>query len=296
MDAFSISAAEDFFRADPQRHLDVGAGQVAYRTVGRGPDVLFVHGWPVSGATFRGLLPHLAPHVTCHVIDLVGTGDSRFDRDTTLSIAHHIETVRRVVDALKLDRFAVVGHDSGGMIARHAVAGDERLRAMVLVNTEQPRGLNWRFRQFLLMSKLPGFEGALAWAGMRRGLRRNRFLLGDCFSDRSLLNGAFEEFFLAPLRDSADRRWAAGQLVRSFDPRFVAELAALHSKIDVPVQLVWGANDPFFPLAWAREMVATFANAKLHVVDDTKLFVHEERPQQVAEAMLPVLTRGELVA
>ena len=28
-------------------------------TVGSGPDVLFVHGWPVSGATFRLLLPHL---------------------------------------------------------------------------------------------------------------------------------------------------------------------------------------------------------------------------------------------
>ena len=64
--------------ADPDRFLDVGAGEVAYRRVGTGPDVLFVHGWPVSGATFRTLLPHLADHVTCHVIDLPGAGSSRF--------------------------------------------------------------------------------------------------------------------------------------------------------------------------------------------------------------------------
>ena len=92
-----------------------------YRRVGTGPDVLFVHGWPVSGATFRTLLPHLVDHVTCHVIDLPGAGSSRFTDDTPLSIDQHITSVRRVVDLLGLDDVAVVGHDSGGMIARHAV-------------------------------------------------------------------------------------------------------------------------------------------------------------------------------
>ena len=57
----------------------------------------------------------------------------------------------------------------------------------------------------------------------------------------------------------------------------------------MPVQLVWGEDDPFFPVAQAREMVATFPNARLHVVPNSKLFVHEERPQEVAEAMLPTL-------
>ena len=57
----------------------------------------------------------------------------------------------------------------------------------------------------------------------------------------------------------------------------------------MPVQLVWGEGDPFFPLAWAREMVDTFADARLHVVAEAKLFAHEERPAEVAEAILPTL-------
>ena len=56
--------AADLFRKPPERFLDVGEGEAAYRRVGSGPDVLFVHGWPVSGATFRLLLPHLVDHVT----------------------------------------------------------------------------------------------------------------------------------------------------------------------------------------------------------------------------------------
>jgi len=281
--------ATELFRAPAQRHIDVGAGAVAYRRCGAGPDVLFVHGWPVSGSTFRTLLPFLTPHVTCHVIDLVGAGQSRFDRTTRIDLDQHVASIRRVIDVLGLQDYSVVGHDSGGMMARHAVAGDPQLRSMALVNTEQPQGLTARFRQFLLMGKLPGFEHILAWAGMRPGLRRNRFLLGDCFTDRSLLGGTFEEFVLAPLRDDPERRWAAGQLMRTWDSRLIDELAAVHGKIDVPVQLVWGEDDPFFPVAWAREMVETFPNAQLHVVAGTKLFSHEEKPEEVAAAMLPVL-------
>ena len=101
------------FRRAPDALLDTGAGRTAYRRVGQGPDVLFVHGWPVSGATFRTLLPHLAPHVTCHVIDLPGAGWSEFDATTALTWDRHAATVRRVVDLLGLDRVAVVGHDSG---------------------------------------------------------------------------------------------------------------------------------------------------------------------------------------
>jgi haloalkane dehalogenase len=289
MTTLTAADATALFRAAPSRYIDVEGGAVAYRQVGSGPDVLFVHGYPVSGATFRCMLPYLAPHVTCHVIDLLGAGQSRFDRATRIDLPQHVDSVRRVIDALALRDVAVVGHDSGGMIARHAVAGDPRLRSMGLINTEQSQGLNWRFRLFLLMTKLPGFADILAWAASRPLLRRNPLLLGDCFTDRSLIDGEFDEFFLAPLRADLARRWASGQLVRSFDMRFISELGAVHAKLRVPVQLVWGEDDPFFPVAWARDMVSTFPDARLHVVKGAKLFSHEEKPQEVAEAMLPTL-------
>ena len=292
MNAMTATDADELFRRPPHRHIDVGAGEVAYRKVGSGPDVLFVHGWPVSGATFRGLLPFLAPHVTCHVIDLVGAGQSKFDRQTPIRVEQHIESVRKVVNALELESYAVVGHDSGGMIARHALVDDARLRAMVLVDTEQPQGLTWRFRQFIVMGQVPGFEHILTWACMQRGLRRSRYLLGDVFHDNALLDGTFEEFFLAPLQRDPARRWAAGQLIKHFDERHVSALADVHARITVPVQLVWGADDPFFPVQRAREMVSTFSDARLHVVEDAKLFVHEERPEAVAQAMLPTLVES----
>lgn len=286
----TLDEAVDLFRRPPERYLDVGEGEVAYRTVGSGPDVLFVHGWPVSSATFRQLLPHLAEHVTCHLIDLPGAGDSRFTANTVLTIDQHIETVRRVPDLLGLDSVAVVGHDSGGLIARHALAGDPRVRAFGLIDTEQPQGLTWRFRQFLLARRLPGFGAVFGWLVGSRRLRRTPLAFGGAFADRSLLDGDFAEFFLDPIHTDRRRRDAAVALLHSFDVRYVSELAEVHRRIEVPVQLVWGGRDPFFPVAWAHEMVDTFSDAALTVIDDAWLFSHEERPAEVAAALLPVLT------
>ncbi len=285
--------ASELFRQTPEKFLDVGAGQVAYRRVGTGPDVLFVHGWPVSGATFRVLLPYLAPHVTCHILDLPGAGDSRFDANTPITVANHFRSVSRALDLLELDQVAVVGHDSGGMIARHALAGDGRVRAMGLLNTEQPQGLNWRFKMFLAPRRIPGFGAALGWVLGKPGLRRNKFILGDAFADRSRLEGEFDEFFLRPLHEVPARLDAAMRLLLSFDERYVLELAEVHKKINVPVQLVWGDRDPFFPVEWAREMVGTFSNARMHVVRGAGLFAHEERAEEVAKALLPVLVGAQ---
>jgi haloalkane dehalogenase len=270
--------AVELFRREPQRYLPVATGEVAYRRVGNGPDVLFVHGWPVSGATFRHLLPHLAHHVTCHVIDLPGAGASRFLPDTRLSFDGHIAAVRQVVETLGFDSYAVVGHNSGGLIARHAIADDPRLRALGLIDTEQPHGLNRRFRHFLVAGRVPGFGAALGWAIGSRRLRRSTLILGE-----------FDEFFLEPIRSQRNRRDAAVALLRSFDQRYVRELVALHRRITAPVQLVWGENDPFFPVRWAQEMVDTFPQAQLHVVPGARLFSHEEKPVEVAAALLPVL-------
>ncbi len=282
--------ASDLFRRPPERYLDVGAGEVAYRSIGTGPDVLFVHGWPVSGATFRTLLPHLVQHVTCHLIDLPGAGDSRFTADTPVTLANHIRSVATVVDVLGLDDVAVVGHDSGGLIARHAFAGDDRVRAFGLIDTEQPQGLTWRFRMFLAARRMPGFPTALGWVLGQPRLRRHPLALGAAFHDPALLDGEFDEFFLTPLHTLPARRDAAARLLRSFDVQLVHDLAAVHRRIQVPVQLVWGEHDAFLPLRWAEEMADTFPDARLRVVRGAALFCHEEQPDVVAEALLPTLS------
>jgi haloalkane dehalogenase len=160
---------------------------------------------------------------------------------------------------------------------------------MGLIDTEQPQGLGWRFRTFLLGRHVPRFGDVLGWAAMKPRLRCNRLVLGGAFTDRSLLGGDFEELFLRPLAEDRSKRAAAAALLDSFDVADVTALRAIHRRIGVPVQLVWGEDDIFFPVARAREMVVTFPDARLTVVPGVGLFAHEEKPAEVAAALLPTL-------
>jgi haloalkane dehalogenase len=161
---------------------------------------------------------------------------------------------------------------------------------MGLIDTEQSTGLSWKFRSFIAGRHVPGFGAALGWLAGRPRLRRNPLVFGDAFADRSLLDGEFDEFFLRPLHRSPAHRRAAMRLLRTFDHSLVRDLDGLHRRIDVPVGLVWGELDRFFPVHRAEEMVASFPDARLDVIAGAGLFAHEERPAEVARALLPLLT------
>jgi haloalkane dehalogenase len=250
--------------------------------------VLFVHGWPLSGATFRHVVRQLAGDFTCHVIDLPGTGFTESQPDAPITLLGHVATVRRVVDELGLGRYAVVAHDSGGFIARHLAAGDERVAGLVLADTEIPGHHPLLLTLFVL--------GARIWSGLllkimaSPRLRRSTLGFGTCFTDPAYVDGEFFELFVRPMLESPRVAQGQLQLLRSLDPRLVDGLTEVHRRLRAPVRLIWGEKDPFFPLARARQMLPTFgAGADLHTIPRARLYSHEDHPDEFAAAARPFL-------
>jgi len=170
------------------------------------------------------------------------------------------------------------------------MAADPRLRSFGLIDTEQSQGLSLRFKMFIHMRNVPMFKKIFGWVAGQPRVRRNKFLFGDAFIDPASIDGEFDEFFLQPLANDPAMLTASVSVLKSFDiKRHVMTLGALHRKIDAPVKLVWGEEDKFFPVAWSQEMLATFPNATLDVIPGAGLFSHEERPEAVAQALLPAL-------
>jgi haloalkane dehalogenase len=271
------------FRRPPHDWIDVGHSRLAYWRFGRGPDVVFVHGWPLHAATFRRVVPLLADAFTCHLIDLPGAGQTEWTRASPLDFATHPVTVRRAIDALGLGRYALLAHDSGGFIARHVAADDAaRVAALVLGNTEIPghrSGILWVLQH--VMRPL-GERGALGPILRQRFVRRSVLGFGGCFDDAAYTDGEFAEFFVDTLL--GDRRTAYGQLrvLSSMNQGLIDALATVHPRIRAPARLVWGARDPFFPLATARRrLLPQFAaGTELREIPRGKLFAHEDFPHE----------------
>ena len=104
---------------EPFKHAyaDVGDVRLHYVTVGQGPAVVLLHGWPQTWYMWRGVMPGLATRYRVIAPDLRGLGDSSrppdgYDKKTLAQ-----DVWRLVHDVLLEQWLFVVGHDWGGPIA-----------------------------------------------------------------------------------------------------------------------------------------------------------------------------------
>lgn len=271
------------FRGPPHRYLDVGHAKLAYRCFGSGPDVVFIHGWPLSSATWRDVVATMQTRFTCHLIDLPGAGQTELLGGTDFGMASHAQTVRDAVATLGLSRYALVAHDSGGGIARYvAQAEGDRVTSLVLAGTEIPKHHSTLLKLFVALRGLP----TSAWrAVMSVGfLRRSRLMLGSAFENPAHGEGEFHELMIAPLVASNDAMEGPMRFLRALDPREIDGLDRVHADISAPTLLVWGSDDKFFPPDAARKMADQFAGPTTFVeIPKGRTFVHDEQAARFAE-------------
>jgi pimeloyl-ACP methyl ester carboxylesterase len=278
------------FAAGPQRLLDVGHSRLAYWRFGRGPDLVLVHGWPLHAATFRALVPRLADSFTCHLIDLPWVGRSESKPGAPSGLREHADAVRAAVDALGLRRYALLAHDSGAVFARLVAADDERVAGLVMGNTEIPGHKPPLLVFYALASRLP-FGTALLRASMRLGaVRRSPLGFGGCFTDVASVEGEFGDLFVRPMLASARVMDGQAKLLCNLDFGLIERLPEAHARIRAPALLVWGGDDPWFPIEKARAMLGQFGGgAELREIARGKLFAHEDHPDAFAAHAKPFL-------
>ncbi len=285
------SSAGETFLASRVRYQDVGSTEIAYRTFGAGEPILFVHGWPLSGFTYRKLVPHLAGRFACHVVDLPGAGDTRWRPNNDFSFTGQARNLLRFVDAIGLEPFHIVAHDTGATISRAlALLAPQRVRTMTLIGTEIPGHRPPWIPLFQRSVALPGSGAIFGMLLRSRWFTRSPMAFGNVFADPRLLDGEFTEHFIAPLRDSAHAREGQFRYLAGIDWALVDRLAQDHRRIKSPVLLVWGEKDTIFPVERARAMASQLADCRgFRVVPDAKLLVHEEQPRIVADHILEML-------
>jgi pimeloyl-ACP methyl ester carboxylesterase len=117
-----------------ERHfVDVPAGVVHYAACGEGEPVLLLHQTPRSWDEYRDVLPLLGRRHRAIAMDTIGFGDSSRLPPGEDSIERWAEVAVSLLDALGIERAAVVGHHTGGYIGVEvAAARPERVSALVL--------------------------------------------------------------------------------------------------------------------------------------------------------------------
>jgi len=264
--------------------VTVGAASIHWRCEGSGPAVVFLHGFPLSGRTWDAVVAGLRDRFTCWALDLVGLGESRSTSPVDYSSPGQARAFQGTLSQLHVDSYALVGNDTGGWIARElALIDTARVSRLVLTNTEIPGHRPPWIPMYQVLAHVPGYGGLIQQVLRWRAFRRSPMAFGGCFFDLGHLDGDFHQRFVEPLLGSSERIEGAMEFLRRMKFTRLDEFKTLHGRLTMPTLFVWGADDPTFPESRARAMVGQFPNvAGFHSVGKAKLFVYEERPEEVA--------------
>lgn len=99
---------------------------------GSGPAVLLVHGLGGTTNYYQPLADALRDRFTVVRVDSAGAGRSDLSED--ISVAHHADDLRAVLDELNIESAVAVGHSMGTLIVRELAARHpDRVAKMVLL-------------------------------------------------------------------------------------------------------------------------------------------------------------------
>ncbi|MGH2539100.1 MAG: alpha/beta fold hydrolase [Actinomycetota bacterium] len=266
----------------PTRVFEASMGQVAFHDEGDGPPVVLVHGFPASSWQWRDFLPLLATRFRVVAPDLPGAGGSRPAGAGSFDLAARSGAVRELLMHLGVHAAAVVAHGSGGVVARSLLLDDTapNVDALVLVGADMIGGGSAAgvSQVRAALDATPDSDGR---ASVARGVVREVFERGALVHDRlprRVLDG-----YADPYADGDGPEWLARVAEGlAADPAANDEELDALARVDVPVLILWGEDDPLAPVGVGERLNEAMPSSTLGLLPGCGHFLIEEAADTIA--------------
>jgi len=278
-------------RTSQTKTVELPQGTIAYRDLGQGEPILFVHGLLVDGRLWDGVAERLADRFRCLVPDWpMGSHRIAMKPDADLSPAGQVETIFAFVDALGLERVTVVGNDTGGAVSQMLTAKHpERIERLILTNCDTFEHFPpFPFSLMPPIARLPGGMTALA-APFRIGpVRRATYGL----LAKHPIAPELVDAWLAPSQADPGIRRDTAKLVAGVRKQELVAADEELRRFERPIRFAWAPEDRFFKLAHAERLAAIAPDARIEHVADAGTFVPLDQPARVAELVAEFADTG----
>jgi len=121
-------------------YAEVNGVRLHYVEQGKGPLILFLHGFPEFWYSWKDLIADFGRDHHAVALDMRGYNlSARPEPVESYRVALIVEDVRALAEKLKAKKFVLVGHDWGGVIAwAFAAQHPEMLDRLVIINAPHP--------------------------------------------------------------------------------------------------------------------------------------------------------------
>jgi pimeloyl-ACP methyl ester carboxylesterase len=249
-----------------------------------GPPVLFVHGWGCSAYVFNRNLPAVAEAgFRAIAVDLKGHGLSDKPLDPKdYEVGPLVDHLREILDALQLEKPALVGHSLGASLIYHFAARyPDRARCLALLAPVGLKGV-----------PLMGFYRAVTPRLLNSVLRRVRsrtivrIALRRVYGRRAHFTEDDVEEYFAPSQ-FPEFAVAMRELLHSYDWS-----AAKHrhlATLDVPAIGLWGTLDHLMPEDGMGVFAPLLPRISMRAIAGAGHVIPQETPEEVNTALLALL-------
>lgn len=266
-----------------KRSVETPSGRISYTEAGSGPVALFVHGVLLNSHLWRHQLAQLSDLRRCIAVDLLAHGDTQIGPEQDVSVTANATMLREFLDALQIDQVDLVGNDSGGGIVQiFAALNPSRVRSMTLTNCDAHD--NWppaAFKPFLETAAAGGLRGALDAMLADKNIYRSPQALGPAYEHPENVTDETISTYLHPLTSTEQRTRDFQRFLAAFDCKHTVAVEAQLRKLKAPTLIVWGTDDVYFDVQWARWLAETIPGTRRRIeLQGARIFFPEERPAE----------------
>jgi pimeloyl-ACP methyl ester carboxylesterase len=237
------------------RHAEVNGVRLHYATEGAGPLLLFLHGFPEFWYAWRRQLAEFGRDHQAVAPDMRGYNlSSKPEGLEAYAMPHLVEDVAALASHLGHERFTLVAHDWGGVVAwTFAMAHPDRLARLIIVNAPHPgifqreltdNPAQQKASEYMLVFRSPEAERLIAEDDYRRFRERilDPLVAGGHLTEEDCR--AYLEAWSRPGALTGGLNYYRAARLGPRSPRGgEAAAAAALPAVTVPTLVIWGERD-----------------------------------------------------
>ena len=272
--------------------VSVNGISIHYAESGTGRLVIFLHGFPEFWYAWRRQLQAFGRTHHAVAVDMRGYNLSSKPESTNQYKAEEVaKDINALADRFGADKFSIVGHDWGGVIAWR-LAGDypHRVEKLVVINAPHPaimkrellhNAKQRRASSYILFLRLPGAADLLS-AGYFKLLRP--------ILDRGLRQGYFEENDVEEYLKAWSQPGAMRGSVSYYKAIDVTSAFGKGGEVDerrimVPTLVIWGERDRYLLPGNLDGLEAYVENLTIRRIPEASHWIVHEKPELVNDLM-----------
>ena len=274
--------------------IPVGRHHISTMTMGRGPDVLLLHGLGGTRASLFETAATLSRRYRVHAPDLPGFGSSSKPPTGAYNARWFADIMLGLMDQLEIPWAHIVGNSLGGRIAIEiGLNAPERTGGLGLLCP----AVAWVRRSLHPLVRVLRPELGMLPHAIRRSLISMQFW--SMFHDRDAIDPAVGDLVVDEFRriyHSAGARyafWTAARNIYLEAPfgrhGFYPRLAGLRP----PALWMWGSHDPLIPPAFSRHVAKWLPDARQVTLARCGHVPQVERPDETNDLLVSFFKEAE---